>query len=388
MRLPAFTAALALFALAAVFFFTTRPGVAASEPEPSQPPQVQPDGRVAFSFPNVGAKTVSLELEGNAAPLPMQQNANGSWSLMVGPLAPEIYSYSFIADGVGLLDPANPQSNPNLRWASNYFEVPGPAPQLWDLQDIPHGVVHHYFYASKAAGDQRDYYVYTPPGYDPKSHTKYPVLYLLHGYSDTAGGWIANGRANAILDNLIAQGKVKPMIVVMPLGYGVMSIVTGPAADFWNDDLRRKSFEIYQQTLLTEIMPQVESNYRVETRAEDRAIAGLSMGGGESLLIGLNHPELFDWVGAFSAAGYKPFDAKFPALNANSSQQRRLLWIACGVEDKYVGKTPLITVNRQFVAWLHTKSVPVTFVETPGMHQWQVWRENLIQFAPLLFQPK
>lgn len=388
MRFQKFQAALAFPALAACFIFAALPGVAASQAASSAPPQIQPDNRVTFSFPDIGAHTVALELEGHARPLPMQQDAGGNWSITVGPLAPNIYSYNFLADGISLLDPADPNSNPNLRWPSNYIEVPGPAPQLWDQQDVPHGVLHRHFYTSTAAGDQRDYYVYTPPGYDPKAHKKYPVLYLLHGYSDTAAGWIEVGRANFILDNLIAQGKARPMIVVMPLGYGVMAFVTGHGANFDKRDLRQKNFDRFSQALLTEIVPRVQSEYRVSTRAQDRAIAGLSMGGGESLLVGLNHPETFDWVGAFSAAGYGPFDAKFPDVNAKTAQHRRLLWIACGVDDKYISETPLITVNRQFVSWLHSKSIPVTFVETPGMHQWQVWRDNLVHFAPLLFQPK
>jgi enterochelin esterase family protein len=395
MRFQKLQAALAFPALAASFFFTLLPCTAQTAPtkqsmsaEMPATPQVRPDRRVTFYFPNLGADAVALQLEGHAKPLPMQHDSSGEWSVTVGPLTSSIYEYNFVVNGVSLLDPSNPQIDPNLQEPSNYFEIPSPTPQLWDQQDVPHGIVHHRFYTSKAAGDQRDYYVYTPPGYDPKAHTKYPVLYLLHGYSDDASGWTSVGRANFILDNLIAQGKVQPMIVVMPLGYGVMAFVTGHGADF-DSSMRQKSFAIFSKTLLDEIIPQVETQYHVSRRAQDRAIAGLSMGGGQSLLIGLNHPKTFDWVGAFSAGGYGPdFDAQFPTLNAKTAQQRRLLWIACGKDDIYVTKTPLITLTRQFVFWLHSKDVPVTFVETPGMHQWQVWRDNLIHFAPLLFQPK
>lgn len=173
---------------------------------------------------------MQMSLSGHAHPLPMQKNDQGLWTLTVGPLAPEVYSYKFIADGVPLLDPANSHINPNLRSPSNSFEVPGPTPQPWDRQDVPHGTIHHNFYKSAIIGHRTDYFVYTPPGYDPRAATKYPVLYLLHGYTDDARAWTELGRANFILDNLIAEGKARPMIIVMPLGYGAPEIVTGPHA--------------------------------------------------------------------------------------------------------------------------------------------------------------
>lgn len=352
-------------------------------------PQIHTDGQVTFYFLDPGASKVSLALEGTAYPLPMSKDAQGIWSTTVGPLAPEIYSYHFIADGVPLLDPSNAHINPNLRGPSNAFEVPGTAPEPWDVQDVPHGVVHHHLYESAIIGDQRDYFVYTPPNYNPRSHKKYPVLYLLHGYTDDAQGWTALGRANIILDNLIAQDKAKPMVVVMTLGYGAPEIVLGPRASMNDPTLRKKNYDLFTQALLTEVMPQVQSMYRVSTKRQDRAIAGLSMGGAESLLTGLNHIDTFAWIGAFSAGGpYPPFAQDFPALNAHSASRLRLLWIACGTNDRYVGKSPLIELNRQLVAWLRSKNIPVTAVETPGMHEWPVWRDDLIHFAPLLFQPE
>ena len=193
-------------------------------------PAVHADGQVTFYFADPGAADVQMSLSGHAHPLPMQKNDQGLWTLTVGPLAPEVYSYKFIADGVPLLDPANSHINPNLRSPSNSFEVPGPTPQPWDRQDVPHGTIHHNFYKSAIIGHRTDYFVYTPPGYDPRAATKYPVLYLLHGYTDDARAWTELGRANFILDNLIAEGKARPMIIVMPLGYGAPEIVTGPHA--------------------------------------------------------------------------------------------------------------------------------------------------------------
>lgn len=355
----------------------------------TQEPNVHPDRSVTFSFLDPGATQVELRLEGYAHPLPMTKDASGLWTLTVPPMQPEIYGYNFLVDGVLLLDPSNSNIKPNLRKPSSFFEIPGSEPELWDVQNIPHGVVHQHWYKSAVVGDERDFFVYTPPGYNPCDKKKYPVLYLLHGYTDDASGWTALGRANVILDNLIAQGKARPMIIVMPLGYGAPEIVLDPRADFNNDVLRERNFQLFTQTLLTEVIPQVESTYRVFTDRQDRAIAGLSMGGAESLLTGLNHIDQFAWVASFSAGGLNlDFAREFPSLNAASAAKLRLLWIACGIDDRYAGNMPLITVNRQLVAWLHSQNIPVASVETPGMHEWAVWRDNLIQLSQLLFQKK
>ena len=171
-----------------------------------------------------------MTLEG-AKPAPMQKDDQGVWSLTTAPLTPDFYGYSFVADGVGLIDPSNPSMKPNLLHTQSQVHVPGPASLPWEIGDVPHGLVHHHFYKSGVVGDERDFYVYTPPGYDPKAKRSYPVLYLLHGFSDDASGWTAVGRANVILDNLIAQGKAKAMMMVMPLGYGAPEIVVpGPRA--------------------------------------------------------------------------------------------------------------------------------------------------------------
>ena len=361
----------------------------APPPELPPTPDVHADRSITFYFLDPGATEVRLRFEGQADSLPMEKNAQGVWSATVGPQEPAIYSYTFVADGVTLLDPSNAQVNPNLHGGSNVIEVPGQGPEPWDVQDVPHGIVHQHFYKSAIVGDQRDFFVYTPPGYDPHAHKKYPVLYLLHGYTDDARGWLAVGRANVILDNLIAAGKVKPMIVVMTLGYGAPEIVLGPRADFDDAALRHKNFDRFTQSLLQEVIPQVQSMYRASNKREDRAIAGLSMGGAESLLTGLNHIDTFAWVGSFSAGGLDPdFAQDFPSLNAANAARLRLLWVACGTDDRYISTIPLITANRELAAWLKSKDIPVTFVETPGMHEWPVWRNNLIQFSQLLFQSK
>jgi enterochelin esterase-like enzyme len=349
-------------------------------PAPVVSPEVHPDRSVTFRFRAPNAAEVKLEREG-AKPVAMQKDEHGVWSVTTAPLAPDYYGYSFVADGVRLMDPQNPRLIPNLLSPENAAHVPGPPSLPWELNDVPHGEVHHHFYLSKVAGDDRDYYVYTPAGYDPAAKSTYPVLYLLHGYSDDASGWTAVGHANVILDNLIARGKAKPMIVVMPLGYGTMEIVQLGWSAWGHTELRDRNFEKFRESLLTEVMPRVEGEYRITKDPNARAIAGLSMGGSESLLTGLNNLDKFSWVGAFSSGGIpEDFQKDFPVLDASANRQLHLLWIACGTEDR------LITVNRSLRQWLKSKGVKATEIETPGEHTWMVWRRNLAEFTQLLFR--
>jgi enterochelin esterase-like enzyme len=342
-------------------------------------PEVHADNSVTFRYRGPNAQEVKLAREGTE-PVAMQKDDKGVWSVTTPPLPPDYYGYSFSVDGVRTLDAFNHGQVPNLISPGNFVHVPGPS-LSWEVNDVPRGEVHHHFYKSTVAEDQRDFYVYTPPGYDPTANKTYPVLYLLHGYSDDASGWTAVGRANVILDNLITQGKAKPMIVVMPLGYGTMEIITLGWGAWGHTDVRDKNFSNFRQALLTEVMPRVESEYRVMKDRDSRAIAGLSMGGSESLLTGLNNLDKFAWVGGFSSGGIPDdFEKDFPGLDAKANQQLHLLWVACGTEDR------LITVNRNFREWLKTKGITHTDIETPGMHTWMVWRRNLTEFAQLLFK--
>ncbi len=361
--------------------------VAWSQPQPPPPapaislgPEVHSDNSVTFRFRDPNAREVSLELEGAKAP-PMQKDEQGVWSLTTAPLAPDFYGYSFVADGVSLIDPSNSLLKPNLLHTQSQVHVPGPASLPWEVGGVPHGVVHHHFYRSGVVGDERDFYVYTPAGYDSPAKQAYPVLYLLHGFSDDASGWTAVGRANVILDNLIAQGKAKPMIVVMPLGYGAPEIVAHGFGAFAHADLRQRNFDRFSQALLTEVIPQVEAAYRVAKDRNSRAIAGLSMGGAESLLTGLNALDRFAWIGAFSSGGLaEDFSAEFPGLDSKANQKLRVLWISCGTDDR------LIDLNRKFRGWLTSKGVQHADIETAGAHTWMVWRRNLADFASLLFR--
>ena len=355
----------------------------AQQPPVILSPDVQADGKVTFRVLAPGAKDVKLNFEGAAEPMPMTRNETGIWSLTQGSLDPDLYGYDFIVDGVKFIDPNNPLIKPNLIEPQNMVHISGPTPQLWDVAEVPHGIVHHHFFKSKVVGGQRDFYVYTPPGFEPKGSTKYPVFYLLHGYSDAADGWTAVGMANIILDNLIAQGKVKPMIVVMPLGYGTPEMIKMKWAVWEHPEIRQQNFVGFRESLLTEVIPMVESAYPVSANRENRAIAGLSMGGSESLLTGLNNIDKFAYVGAFSSGGLnEDYAAAFPKLDAKQAAQLRTLWIACGTSDR------LIEPNRKFKGWLKSKNIAFTDIETPGAHTWMVWRRNLINFTPLLFAGK
>jgi enterochelin esterase-like enzyme len=363
----------------AAFIFAQAPPAKPS-PAATVSPEVHDSRSVTFRLRAPNAKEVLLDLEG-AKPLAMQKDDQGVWALTTTVLEPDYYGYAFIVDGVHLTDPSNPLLKPNLLNTESEVHVPGPASLPWEMNDVPHGKVHHHFYRSGVVGDQRDVYVYTPPAYDPRSATTYPVLYLLHGFSDDASGWTAVGRANVILDNLIAQGKAKPMIIVMPLGYGAPEMLAHGFAAFSHEELRRHNFQKFTEALLREVIPQVESSYSVMNDRESRAIAGLSMGGSESLLTGLNNLNEFAWIGAFSSGGLsQDFSTEFPALDSKANSHLRLLWIACGTEDH------LIDINRKLRDWLKSRDVQHVDIETPGAHTWMVWRRNLATFASLLFK--
>jgi enterochelin esterase family protein len=250
----------------------------------------------------------------------------------------------------------------------------------WELNDVPRGQLHRHFYRSKIAEDDREFIVYTPPGYDPTGKTRYPVLYLLHGFSDDASGWTSAGFANVILDNLIARKEVKPMIVVMPLGYGIMQFVTGGWDAPRRGEMRQLNTDRFQGALLNEVLPMVEKSYRIAAEQKTRAIAGLSMGGAQSLTVGLNNLDRFGWIGAFSSGGVSTnYAAQFPNLDKKANDKLRLFWIGCGKEDG------LFAGNKKFEEWLTSQGVKHTWKESPGAHSWRVWRRYLAEFTPLLF---
>jgi enterochelin esterase family protein len=356
-------------------------------PAPVVSPEVLADHRVTFRFRGPNAKDVGVQIDGASKPLAMRKDDEGIWNVTTEPLDPDYYGYIFLVDGAAVLDPSNNTIKPNLLYRANELHVPpasvtsdSPSPS-WEIADVPRGEIHHHFYRSKVVGDERGYFVYTPPGYNPHGKQTYPVLYLLHGYSDDASAWTAVGRANVILDNLIARGKAKPMLIVMPLGYGAPEILLPSTGGSRDPGIGQRNLDRFRDALLTEVIPRVEAEYLVRKDRDSRAIAGLSMGGAESLLTGLNTLNEFAWIGAFSSGGItQDFAKEFPGLDASANAQLRLLWIACGTEDH------LSEINRALRAWLASKDIRHVDIETPGAHNWLVWRRNLAEFTPLLFR--
>ena len=370
---------------------------------PVKSPEVGADARVTFRLSAPNAREVAVSVGGKR--LPMQKDEQGIWSVTSEPMPPDIYSYSLIVDGASMNDPSNRQVQTSFGSFQSMVVVPGPAAWL-PAPGVPRGAIARHAFHSAVASDDRDFFVYTPAGYDAHRAQPYPVLYLLHGLGDDAERWMnGGGGANNILDNLIAQGKAVPMIVVTPLGYGTSAGPTGGRG--------AENITGYTKILLDEVMPMVDKAYNVSKNREQRAIAGLSMGGAESLYVGLNNLDRFAWIGAFSSApmlwppaaaaaappsaagrgagrGAAPavmdpavFPKTFPALDAKANARIRMLWIVCGTADGLIG------VNRQFKDWLRSQGVQFTEQEVPDMaHVWPLWRQNVTDMVPRLFQPK
>lgn len=348
--------------------------------------QANADHSLTFRYQDPAATEVVLNIDTAAKPVPMVKGADGVWTYTTPPLPPEIYSYRFDVDGRPQFDPNNLLGiTPNLVYRGDEAEVPGDGPQMWDLQAVPHGELHRHRYTTAVVkglpANQSEYLVWTPPGYNARAKPKYPVLYLLHGWSNTVDTWTETLQADRILDNLLAQGKIKPMIVVMPLGYGEMSFVEGSIGDIWKQkSVVDRNTELFSEALLTEVMPRVERQYSMSAKRENRGIAGLSMGGLEALTVGLRNTPKFAYIGGFSSAVHLvDLQKELPRLTPKTANPR-VVWVACGTEDG------LLEANRKLAAQLKQEGLPVTEVETPGAHVSYVWRDNLIHFAPLLFQ--
>jgi len=349
-------------------------------------PEVHADRTVTLRLraPNATQVEVAGEIMQAKAPIAMTKSEDGVWTATLGPLPPEIWVYNFRVQGVDVADPSNPAIKPVPPGfaMSSFVEVPGDTPAFYDSRPVPHGEVRMVLYESRTMGVTRWVWIYTPPNYD-KSGAEYPVLYLLHGNGEAQNGWVMNGRANIILDNLIADKKAQPMIVVMPQGHALQGANVGPLVRLTGEtEMFSKRFP---QDLLQEVIPLVERNYRVYTDADQRAIAGLSMGGGQALSIGLARTDLFHYVLGFSGAVGGPFmnaETEFgEALSKPEvlNSRLRLLWVSCGKQDF------LYPANRQFVDMLKGKGVNVLFRETEGSHVWSVWRNYLNETAPMLF---
>lgn len=338
-------------------------------------PEVHPDRSVTFRIRAAKAQEVKVSGEWPGGSTTLTNDGNGVWSAKVGPLEPDIYGYSFSVDGLSVVDPNNPWVKPMRGGRTSGVEIPGDPARLWEFQSVTHGTVHEHAYFSKSLQAKRQLHVYTPPGYE-KSSLSYPVLYLFHGAGDSDATWTSFGRAHFIADNLLAQHKTKRMIIVMPDGHAF----TGNPTQVSTNMISR-NVQAFTDDVLKDVMPLVEATYRVKPGRENCAIIGLSMGGGQSLNIGLRHRDKFAWVGGMSS--FLPnADSAVADAFGDSKNNLKLLWIACGKDDR------LIDNARELSAALKRKNIPHEFKETEGNHSWPVWRRYLGEFMPLLFLDK
>ena len=361
-------------------------GISALAQNPNQldSHQVNSDGSITFRYQNANATKVEVDTDAANDPLIMQRDSSGLWSVTTKPLPAEYYNYTFAVDGVSQLDPLSGAVIPNIVDLSSSVLVPGKPPAPWELTQIPHGNITQHMLTTYIARDlpmnQEPYFVYTPPNYDPKHKDGYPVLYLLHGWSDYGDGWLTVGKANLIFDSLISTGSIVPMIVVMPQGYGDYSFVTSGYDNAWNSPTNiTNNLTLFAKMFMQEIVPAVDRDYPIAKGRNNHAIAGLSMGGLEALTIGINHAAYFAYVGGFSAA-LKHVDFSKQMMDPGNARDLRVLFVACGTSDDFLAP------NRDFVTWARKQKLPVTPIETEGQHTWLVWRDNLLHFTPLLFR--
>jgi len=370
-------------------------------------PEVSTNRQVTFRILAPKAEVVRLsggDIPGNGQGTALTKGTNGVWEATLGPIDPGTYRYHFNVDGVAVVDPRSPaisESNNNV-WSVAYVA----GSEWFDSKNVPHGAVAAVTYNSTALKRDRRMHVYTPPGYE-LSNSKYPVFYLLHGAGDSDDAWTSEGRAAFILDNLIAAKKAKPMIVVMPAGHtnGPIPGVGGPAP---STPAAPGSPDEFTQDFTMDIKPYIEKHYRVLTDRQNQAIAGLSMGGSQTLNIAIPHLDQFAYIGVFSsgllggggrgrgaaapAASGAPA-APAPAFGAAWEQQNlamldnaalkkglKVLWFSTGKDDT------LITTSRSTVDLLKKHGFNAQFTESPGAHTWLNWRNYLVQFTPLLFQ--
>ncbi len=375
---------------------------AAAQPPPPQPaggrgqqdtlvsPEVHPDRSVTFRLRAPQASTVTLTGDwlatlssSTGGPMPMTKDASGVWSVTTPPLEPTVHLYSFTVDGMNIADPINPKIKLRVRTSASLVEVPDSPPAPWQLREVPHGSVDWNWHHSAAYNDTHEFLVYLPPGYFT-SKARYPVLYLVHGAGDTALGWTTAGAANLILDNLIAEKKAAPMIVVMPFNGSNAAAPGAPAGGRGAGGPTPTPFEDY---MIKELIPYVDAKYRVAPGRQNRAMAGLSAGGAATYNIGLKHLDLFSGFGFFSAAGGggADFATRYAQLAADAKTANariNVLWIGCGTED------PLIKGAKTFDAELTRLQITHTYAERAGGHVWPIWRWALSEFAPQLFRKR
>jgi len=362
-------------------------GIRAQEINPQQGPQfespeIAADGMVTFKVHSASAQNIAINGSwmGYGETLPLEKGAEDLWSVTVGPLEPYMYHYNFFIDGVSAIDPKNAHAlRDGVRYASMLI-VPGDASSKFELNPVPHGTLSKIWYDSPTLNLTRRMYVYTPPGYE-SSNESYPVFYLLHGGGGDEDAWTSLGRANYILDNLIAAGKAVPMIIVMTNGnaFQISSLNTAPDAPEITMETYRQYSGLFEKSLVNDVIPFIEKNYRAKTGKDNRAIAGLSMGGGHTVTATTEYPDVFGYIGVFSAGiweGSTGMEEKFTALK-NSGIDK--YWVGVGKDDFVMEST------KRLLEVLDKTGITYEYHESAGGHTWANWRDYLSLFAPMLF---
>lgn len=352
-------------------------------------PEVHPDKSVTFRYLAPQASEVKLSGQFQKSPVQMLKDSIGIWSITVGPVKPDIYPYSFQVDGVAVMDPANVSFFPNERFKASLVDIPGDTSLIHSLRDVPHGTITYEYYPS-VVNTTGSLVVYTPPGYARNTSVKYPVFYLISGTTDTEETWFKVGRTNLILDNLIAEGKAKPMIIVMPYG-NIRARVAEQKGQPKPADLtsregadataRAKEFEV---DLVKNVIPYIEKNYRTKAGKENRAIGGFSRGGGQTLRTSFNNMDTFAWICCYSAyLSPQEMELNFKHVYEDPSRtnkQLKLLWVSVGTDDfLYKGTV-------EFMDFLKAKNVNYKSLITGGGHTWMNTKVYLAETAKLLFK--
>ena len=344
-------------------------------------PEYNADGSATFRVLAPDAEKVEFECQMFEGVKPMTKGERGVWSVTVKPDQPDIYPYSFIIDGTKIADPNNVEIFPNEGYKASLADFKGPEPDFQDLQKVPHGKVSYTWYTSNAVGFDRPVCIYTPPGYDPASDKKYPVLYLIHGMTDTYETWFKVGKVNNILDNLIAKGLAEPMIVVMPYANPYPEMMLRGLAKMYNPMDTKLTTEEFTES----VVPFIEANYNVLTDADNRAIAGFSLGGRQTLACGLGNPDMFHYVCAFAPAIFGPeisanFENGTYAPAAEINEKMNLVWLSCGTSDFLYQSSLQLEKNFKERGIEHKTMYP------GGGHTWMNCRDYITAVAQLLFK--
>jgi enterochelin esterase-like enzyme len=351
-------------------------------------PRIHADLRVTFNFKASDAKKVQLQPGGDdnglgKGPIDMTRGQDGTWTVTTPPAVPGFHYYWFLVDGVIVNDPGSDTFFGYGR-ESGGVDVPEKGVDFYAARDVPHGDVRMHWYYARTTAAWRRAYVYTPPDYDRNAQARFPVLYLQHGSGEDERGWSSQGRANFILDNLIAERKAAPMIVVMEQGYATRPGGSPTPAAGGRGGGQNTAFE---EVVIDDLIPAIDATYRTMPDRDHRAMAGLSMGGGQALQIALTHLDKFAWIGSFSSPLRAGMDLK-TAYNgafadaAAFSKKVRLLWFGAGTAEERMHQ-PAMEMHQA----LEKAGIRNVFYESPGTaHEWQTWRRDLHEFAPLLFK--